>query len=145
MHEERRPAHDSLSAMIVCLSKGFVGDRCHSPGVKIMVQVKLIPTSALEATLRTVNRAANDVSRTGFERCGLRGEVKRLRSECYADLRGRGLGAQVAQHIIKRVADAYATLRGNIYHGNLGKTGSKRRVKAESKPIEFRLDAAHTF
>lgn len=114
-----------------------------------MVQVKLIPTSAqasaLEATLRTVNRAANDVSRTGFERCGLRGEVKRLRSECYADRRGRGLGAQAAQHIIKRVADAYATLRGNIYHGNLGKTGSKRRVKAESKPIEFRMDAAHTF
>ena len=29
--------------------------------------------------------------------------------------------------------------------GNLGKTGSKRRVKAESKPITFRPEAAQPY
>nr|WP_246537516.1 hypothetical protein [Saccharopolyspora endophytica] len=118
-------------------------------GVKIAVQVKLVPTpeqaSALEATLRAVNQAANEVSRAGFDAHGLKGSVKQLRSLRYADLKERGLGAQAAQHVIKRVADAYSTLRGAIRNGRLGRSGSKRRVKAESKPVEFRLDAAHTF
>ncbi|MER5387902.1 transposase [Saccharopolyspora sp. NPDC002686] len=117
--------------------------------MKIVVQVKLLPApeqaSALEATLHAVNQAVNDVSRAGFEAHGLHGDVKRLRSACYADLKGCGLGAQAAQHVIKRVVDAYTTLRSNIRHGNLGRPGSKRRVKAESKPVEFRPDAAHTF
>jgi putative transposase len=95
--------------------------------------------------LHAVNKAANDVSRAGFDAHGLKSSVKQLRSLCYGDLKGRGLGAQAAQHVIKRVADAYATLRGNIRGGNLGKPGSRRRVKAESKPIEVREDAAHTY
>ncbi len=47
--------------------------------------------------------------------------------------------------MIKRVVDAYTTLRANIRNGNLGGPASKRRRKAESKPIAFRSDAAHTF
>lgn len=117
--------------------------------VKLVVQVKLLPTpeqaSALEATLHAVNQAANDVSRSGFEAHGLKGSVKQLRSLRYADLKERGLGAQAAQHVIKRVAEAYSTLRANIRNGNLGGPNSKRRLKAASKPIEFRPDAAHTF
>ena len=46
---------------------------------------------------------------------------------------------------IKKVADAYTTLRANIRAGNLGRQDSTRRVRAESKPIAFRADAAQPF
>lgn len=49
---------------------------------------------------------------------------------------------QAAQHAIKKVRDAYTTLRANIEAGNLGKPKSKRRRKAESKPIACRPDTA---
>jgi hypothetical protein len=39
---------------------------------------------------------------------------------------------------IKKVRDAYTTLKPNIRAGNLGKPDSHRRVKAEAKPIVFR-------
>ncbi|THV43447.1 transposase [Glycomyces buryatensis] len=55
------------------------------------------------------------------------------------------LGAQAAVRTIKKVCDAYATLKGNLKAGNLGAEGSKRRVRAESKPIVFREDAAQPF
>src|SRR5882757_5861693 len=107
--------------------------------MKIVVQVKLMPeadqASALPATLRAVNDAANRVSAVAFEH-----RVPReyeLRKHTYAELKTRGLGAQAAQHTIKKVRDAYTTLKANIRAGNLGKPGSKRRVKAESKPITF--------
>lgn len=63
----------------------------------------------------------------------------------YGDLKVRGLGAQAAQHVIKRVVDAYSTLRANLRAGNLGGEGSRRRRRATSKPIAFRADAAHTY
>ncbi|MEV6332424.1 hypothetical protein [Streptomyces sp. NPDC051909] len=44
--------------------------------------------------------------------------------------------------MIKKTRDACTTLKANIHAGNLGKTGSKRRVEAESKPITFRPEAA---
>jgi transposase len=55
------------------------------------------------------------------------------------------LGAQAAQHVIKKVRDAYTTLHANIKAGNLGKPRSKRRVQAESKPIRFRASAAQPY
>lgn len=117
--------------------------------MKIVVQVKLLPDAAqapaLERTLRTVNECANRVSAASFETHGLKGSVKDLRSMTYGDLKAVGLGAQAAQHVIKRVADAYTTVRANIRAGNLGGEGSRRRRKAESKPIVFRADAAHTY
>ena len=116
--------------------------------MKLVVQVRLTPDAVqapvLERTLTTINEAANQVSAQAFARFGLRASIRELRSLCYGQLKDRGLGAQVAQHVIKRVVDAHATLRANIRAGNLGPKGSKRRVKAESKPIEFREHAAHT-
>ncbi|WP_338119935.1 hypothetical protein [Streptomyces scopuliridis] len=117
--------------------------------MKLVVQVKLMPDArrapAFERTLPAVNDAANWVSSVGFEHFRLKGAVRELRKMCYGELKARGFGAQTAQHIIKRVADAYTTLRASIKAGNLGTEGSKRRIKAESKPIVFRPDAAHTF
>ncbi|MEU4229927.1 hypothetical protein AB0F17_37005 [Nonomuraea sp. NPDC026600] len=115
--------------------------------MKIVVRVKLMPqadqAAALSATLRAVNDAANWVSAVAFEH-GVPREYE-LRKYTYAELKGRGLGAQAAQHTIKRVRDAYTTLQANIRAGNLGEKGSKRRTKAESKPVTFRPEAAHPF
>src|SRR5437764_1047913 len=80
-----------------------------------------------------------------FEQFRLSGRETALRTLCYGRLKERGLGAQAAQHVIKRVVDAYATLRANIRAGDLCAERSARRRKAESKPIVFRPDAAHTF
>ncbi|WP_329438082.1 transposase [Streptomyces sp. NBC_01280] len=99
--------------------------------------------AALSATLRTVNEAANWVSAVAFEH-GVPREYE-LRKHTYGELRSRGLGAQAAQHIIKKTRDAYTTLRANIRAGNLGKPKSKRRIKAASKPITFRPEAAQPY
>ncbi|MGW6705813.1 RNA-guided endonuclease InsQ/TnpB family protein [Streptomyces sp. NPDC054956] len=115
--------------------------------VKVVVQVKLIPSpevaTALEATLRTANDAANWLSGEAHRR----GEASRkaLQGFAYHDLKVRGLSAQPALHVLRKVADAYTTLRANIRAGNLGRPSSKRRTKAESKPITFRPDAAQPY
>ncbi|MEU3644394.1 hypothetical protein AB0E59_13530 [Lentzea sp. NPDC034063] len=115
--------------------------------MKIVVQVKLLPdavqVSALAATLRGCNESADWVSRVAFEHGVFREYA--LRKHTYAELKARGLGAQAAQHVIKKVADAYTALHATIRAGNLGRPCSKRRVKAESKPIAFRPDAAQPF
>ncbi|WP_116210899.1 RNA-guided endonuclease InsQ/TnpB family protein [Streptomyces olivoreticuli] len=115
--------------------------------MKLVVQVKLMPdavqAAALGATLHAVNDRANWVSAVAFER-GVPREYE-LRKHTYAELKASGLGAQAAQHTIKKVRDAYTTLKANIKAGNLGKPGSRRRSKAESKPIGFRPDAAHPY
>uniref|UniRef100_A0AAU2V7E7 Transposase n=1 Tax=Streptomyces sp. NBC_00003 TaxID=2903608 RepID=A0AAU2V7E7_9ACTN len=110
--------------------------------------MKLLPTSqeaaALEATLRTVNRAADRASAVAFAT----GKVSRndLQREVYAALKAEfGLSAQAAVRTVKKVADAYATLKANIKAGNLGPEGSKRRGRAESKPVVFRQDAAQPY
>ncbi|MER6980215.1 hypothetical protein ABT317_25400 [Streptomyces carpinensis] len=68
-----------------------------------------------------------------------------LRKHTYAELKARDLGAQAAQHVIKKVRDAYTALHANIKAGNLGQPRSKRRVEAESKPITFRAGAAQPY
>ncbi|MET8806293.1 hypothetical protein [Streptomyces sp. NPDC004546] len=116
--------------------------------MKLVVQVKLTPDAvqapAIERTLHAANEAANRVSSVAFDRFGLKGSVRELRKLCYGELKAHGFGAQAAQHVIKRVADAYTTLRAGIKAGNLGPEHSNRRRRAESKPIVFRPDAAHT-
>ncbi|MFE6619401.1 RNA-guided endonuclease InsQ/TnpB family protein [Streptomyces sp. NPDC057740] len=115
--------------------------------MKLVVQVRLMPTpevaSALECTLRTANDAANWLSGQAHER----GETSRkaLQGFAYHDLKDRGLSAQPALHVLRKVADAYTTLRANIRNGNLGKPGSKRRRRAAGKPIGFRPDAAQPY
>ncbi|MFD0119457.1 hypothetical protein ACFVZL_36305 [Streptomyces sp. NPDC058320] len=51
------------------------------------------------------------------------------------------LGAQAAQHVIKKTCDAY-TLKAKLKAGNLGKPSSKRYRRATEKPIAFRPEGA---
>ncbi|MER7753140.1 transposase [Kitasatospora sp. NPDC097643] len=115
--------------------------------MKLVEQVKLLPeaeqAAALRSTLLAVNEAACWVSGVAFER-GVPREYE-LRKHTYTELKARGLGAQAAQHVIKKTRDAYTTLKAHIRAGHLGKPGSKRRVKAESKPIRFRPEAAQPY
>jgi IS605 OrfB family transposase len=99
--------------------------------------------AALRSTLRTVNDLACWVSQVAFAR-GVPREYE-LRKHTYPHLKAEGLGAQAAQHVIKKVRDAYTTLHANLRAGNLGKPKSRRRVKAESKPIAFRPEAAQPY
>jgi IS605 OrfB family transposase len=113
--------------------------------VKLVVQVKLLPTAeqkdALAATLFACNDAASWASRIWFEHNVLsRNGLQKL---TYAEMKARfGLSAQPAVRVVKKVVDAYTTLRANIRAGNL--TG-KQKTKAESKPVKFRADAAQPF
>jgi hypothetical protein len=114
----------------------------------MVVPVRLYPAgatdeAALRDTLTLCNQAAGLVSARAFEmRVTSRQSLQRL---VYGDLKAMGLSAQPAIHVARKVSGAYATLRANIRAGNLGEPGSKRRVKAESKPIAFRADAAQPF
>jgi IS605 OrfB family transposase len=115
--------------------------------MKLVVQVKLLPSpgqaAALEATLRICNDAANWVSAVAFRMTSRRNYD--VRKHTYANLRAAGIGSQAAQHIIKKTCDAYAALKANIRAGNLGEPGSRRRVKAEAEPVTFRADAAQPY
>ncbi|MFD6322800.1 RNA-guided endonuclease InsQ/TnpB family protein [Streptomyces sp. NPDC058442] len=116
--------------------------------MKLVVQVKLLPTpvqaAALEATLRACNEAATWVSEAAFDR----GEFKNfaLRKLTYHQVRSRwNLGAQAAQHTIKKTCDAYATLRANLAAGRLGRPGSARHRRATQNPVVFRPSGAQPF
>ncbi|WP_189129062.1 RNA-guided endonuclease InsQ/TnpB family protein, partial [Nonomuraea cavernae] len=64
----------------------------------------------------------------------------------YGQVKDRyGLAAQAAQHVIKKVADAYTTLHANLRNGNLGRPGSVRRERVQARPIVFRPGAAQPF
>ncbi|WP_328415227.1 transposase [Streptomyces violaceus] len=109
--------------------------------MKLVVQVRLLPTllqaAALEATLRACNEAATWVSGVAFER----GEVKNfaLRKLTYEQVKSRwNLGAQAAQHTIKKSCDAYTRLKANLKAGHLGRPGSARYRRATQKPVAFR-------
>ncbi|MFC7895869.1 RNA-guided endonuclease InsQ/TnpB family protein [Streptomyces sp. NPDC057381] len=116
--------------------------------MKLVVQVKLLPTSeqasALEATLRACNRAATYASRVAFgkkvkDRNGLQKEV-------YADLKATfGLSAQPAVRVVKKVVDAYTALKASLQAGRLGPATSKRYRRAVGRPVAFRRQAAQPF
>jgi putative transposase len=116
--------------------------------VKLVVQIRLLPTpvqaTAFEATLRACNEAATWVSGVAFEKV-----VKKnfaLREHTYGEIKARWrLGAQAAQHVIKKTCDAYATLKANLKAGNLGKPGSRRYWRATGKPIAFRAESAQPY
>lgn len=117
--------------------------------MKIVVQVKLLPASAhdadaLAATLRACNRAANAASKVAFAK-----DLKRrnlLQDAVYHQIKADfDLGAQAAVRTIKKVCDAYATFKTNLRAGNYGPEGSKRRAKAEAKPIRFREASAQPY
>ena len=115
--------------------------------VKLVVQVKLLPTpvqaAALESTLRACNEAACWLSEQAY--AASRRSRAALQGAYYQRLKQRGLSAQPVLHVIRKVADAYTTLGAIIRTGNLGEPGSKRRTRAEGRPIAFRPDAAQPF
>ena len=84
--------------------------------MKLVVQVKLLPSAgqaeALRATLHAANDAANRVSKVAHEKTVFRNFA--LRKHTYEDIRAAGLGSQAAQHVIKKVAGAYRALHSNI-------------------------------
>jgi IS605 OrfB family transposase len=114
----------------------------------LVVQVKLLPTpeqaAALEVTLAACNQAACEVAATARSTSTYRNYD--LRRHAYHDIKARhGLGAQAAQHVIKKVCDAYAALRANLTAGRYGTPGSRRRRRVEANPIAFRPDAAQPY
>jgi putative transposase len=122
--------------------------KCYRGPVKLVVQVKLRPTpqqaSALAATLRACNTAASQVAVVARQSGVYRNYD--LRRHVYQAVKDdHRLGAQAAQHVIKKVSDSYKTLKANIQAGNLGKPGSKRRRNAETRPVSFRWDAAQPY
>ncbi|MFE2737314.1 RNA-guided endonuclease InsQ/TnpB family protein [Streptomyces sp. NPDC059349] len=116
--------------------------------MKLVVRVKLLPTpvqaAALEATLHACNEAATWAASVAFEkeaRC-----PRELRKHTYAEIRVRwGLGAQAAQHAIKKTCDAYTTLKANLRAGRYGRPGTRRHIRAAGKPIAFRPQAAQPY
>ncbi|HZE37239.1 MAG TPA: hypothetical protein VE172_00355, partial [Stackebrandtia sp.] len=88
--------------------------------MKVVVRVKLTPTpdqaAVLESTLHTLNTHANEVSRIAFNTSTFRNFT--LRKKTYAQIRAEGVGSQAAQHVIKKVADAYTVLKSNARAGN---------------------------
>ncbi|MFD8649015.1 RNA-guided endonuclease InsQ/TnpB family protein [Streptomyces mirabilis] len=116
--------------------------------MKLVVRVKLLPTpvqaAALEATLTACNEAATWAASVAFEE-GARKNLA-LRKLAYQDIKTRwGLGAQAAQHAIKKTCDAYTTLRASLRAGRYGKPGSKRHTRASGKPVAFRPEAAQPY
>ncbi|MEV4376251.1 transposase [Streptosporangium sp. NPDC049644] len=116
--------------------------------VKLVVQARLLPTpeqaAALEATLCAVNAAATWVSALAHQRRVFRNYD--LRKHAYGQIKDDyRLAAQAAQHVVKKVTDAYATLHANVRNGNLGRPGSVRRERALATPIVFRPGAAQPF
>ncbi|HEX8870247.1 MAG TPA: transposase [Lentzea sp.] len=112
--------------------------------MKIVVQVRLLPSAtqavALEATLRACNAAADRAAQVAFERnARSRNDLQKL---VYGEMRESGLGAQAAVRTVKKVVDAYASLQASARTGSL--TG-RRRLKTESKPVKFREHAAQPF
>jgi putative transposase len=132
---------------VECVDDAAASAHVYDCGVKLVVQVKLLPTAeqavALAATLAACNAAANWLSQVAYDnRVFSRAGLQRLG---YARVKARGLAAQPALHVIRKVADAYTALHAAIQAGNLGGERSRRRRKAESKPICFRAGAAQPF
>ncbi|WP_127503948.1 RNA-guided endonuclease InsQ/TnpB family protein [Actinoplanes solisilvae] len=116
--------------------------------MKLVVQVKLLPSqgqaAVLESTLRACNTAATEVAAVA-RKIGCYRNYD-LRKHVYQAIKtSHRLGAQAAQHVIKKVCDAYKTLAANVRAGNYGKPGSQRRRAVETNPISFRWQAAQPY
>ncbi|MFE2328914.1 RNA-guided endonuclease InsQ/TnpB family protein [Streptomyces sp. NPDC059385] len=118
--------------------------------MRIVVQVKLLPSpeeaAALEATLHAANDAANWLSSQAQSRACDRDRTRMaLQSLAYAELKARGWSAQPALHVIRKVADAYSTRKANLKAGNHGAKDTGRYRRIAGAPIRFRHDAAHPY
>ncbi|MFD5118612.1 hypothetical protein [Streptomyces sp. NPDC058385] len=91
-----------------------------------------------------MHQAATWAASVAFE-TGARRPLE-LRKHTYAEIRLRwGLGAQAAQHAIKKTCDAYTILRANLRNGRYGRSGTRRHTRAAGKPVVFRPDAAQPY
>ena len=112
--------------------------------------VKLVPDAdtraALAQTLRVFNAEANRVAGVAFaHRDRESGQVEReyaLRGRVYAEAKATGIGSQAAQHVVKKVRDAYTTVYVQARSGLLR---GKRAARALSKPVGFQPGAAQPF
>ena len=125
-----------------------VGHGGQGAGVKQVVQVRLEANASqldtLARTLTACNQTANLISQIARTDGVYRSRDLRVIS--YAQARQHaGLGAQVAQSCIRKVADAYTALKANLRAGRYGKPGATRRRKVESAPVQFRSLAAQPF
>nr|WTB33367.1 transposase [Streptomyces sp. NBC_00830] len=116
--------------------------------MKLVVRVKLLPTplqaSVLEATLTACNEAATWAAAVAFE-TGVRRNLP-VRRVTYREIKSRwDLGAQAAQHVVKKTCDAYTALAANLRNGRCGRPGSKRHARASGKPVAFRPQAAQPY
>ncbi len=120
---------------------------CYDAGVKLVVQVKLLPDAATEAalreTLKLCNQAACHASRRAHA-TGIKGKTA-LQRLVYDELKAMGPSAQPTIHCVRKVAGAYAKFSGNLKAGNYGPVGSARRARVEGAPVRFRKDAAQPF
>jgi hypothetical protein len=105
--------------------------------VKLVVRLKSLPSpeqaTALAATLHLCDQIAGEVSQIAFDKRVFSREP--LQKLFYTRVKARGLSAQPAVHVIRKVADAYSTLHAQIEMGLLGGEWSRKRRKAESKPV----------
>ncbi|MFB7182793.1 RNA-guided endonuclease InsQ/TnpB family protein [Streptomyces sp. NPDC056257] len=116
--------------------------------MKLVMQVELLPTpeqaSALQATLRACNEAASWVSEIAYAEKTYRN--LELRRHTYTQVKARwGLGAQAAQHVIKKAADPCTSTRARQRTRELHRTASTRRRQGALKPPSFRPDAAQPY
>ncbi len=115
--------------------------------VKRIVVVKLVPTAdqfaALESTLVLCNEVANEVAGVAQSR-GLRSR-RALQVALYPMVKTRGLSAQPALNVLRKVADAYATRQATLTHGNCGRPGPTRYTAVAGTAVAFRPYAAQPF
>ncbi|PWF85382.1 transposase [Kocuria rosea] len=115
--------------------------------VKTVVKLRLDPheqaRDALEATLTLCNTAATEVAATAQHQAVFRNwDLRRI---AYTDLRKKGLSSQTAQHVVKKVADAYTTRTANARNGRYGPQDSARYRQIMGTPVTFRPHAAQPY
>jgi IS605 OrfB family transposase len=115
--------------------------------MKRIVAVKLRPTAdqfaALEATLLLCNNVANEIAKAA--QAMPQRSRRALQVALYPEVKARGLSAQPALHVLRKVADAYAVRQANLDNGNCGKPSSRRYMAVSQKAIQFRARAAQAF
>ncbi|MDT5363550.1 MAG: putative transposase [Mycobacterium sp.] len=112
--------------------------------VQVRLEVDPAQVDVLARTLIACNATANLVSAVAHAQRVYR--PRDLRAITYAQARQHaGLGAQVAQCCIRKVADSYTSLTANLRAGRYGTPGSPRRTKVETSAIRFRALAAQPF
>ncbi|MFE5701903.1 RNA-guided endonuclease InsQ/TnpB family protein [Rhodococcus koreensis] len=115
--------------------------------MKRIVVVKLVPTpdqfAALESTLLVCNDIANEVS--GLVQSMKQRSRRALQVALYPMVKARGLSAQPALHVLRKVADAYTARQSNLTNGNCGRSGSSRYTAVAETAVAFRPLAAQPF